>query len=195
MGRNSNIPILYDFCKQISITDLKRWKYFKPNLLIRGAITFKSYYYELFKVDIQVANLTENPFIELKYIVGGQTINYRIFFELYPSNLGKGFVRYFICPCSGKRCRNLYFINSYFCHRLAFNIGTYQTQTLGIKDKFLIRQFDKMTKANKAIGKLNNKNFKKFYKGKPTKQYLKLIEQIKQGGAISETALLLGKAF
>jgi len=191
MGRNSNIPTLYDFCKTLSISDLKRWKYLKPNKLISGTITFKNYYAEGFKVSIQVCTDLENPYTELNYTINGTVINYRIYFELFPSNLGKGFVWFFICPRSGNRCRKLYFIDNHFYHRSAYSFGTYQTQTLGTKDKFLIRQFDKMTKANNAKSKLYSKNFKKQYNGKPTKQYLKLLKQIEAGGGISEAELLM----
>lgn len=191
MGRYSNIPTLYDFCKTLSISDLKRWKYLKPNKFISSTITFKNYYAEDFKVSMQVCTDLENPFTELKYTINGTEINYRIRFELVPSNLGKGFVWFFICPRSGNRCRKLYLIDSHFYHRSAYNFGTYQTQTLGTKDKFLIRQFDKMTKANNARSKLYSKNFKKQYNGKPTKQYLKLLRQIKAGDGISEAELLM----
>jgi hypothetical protein len=48
-----------------------------------------------------------------------------------------------------------------------------------------------MTKANKAKSKLHSKNFKRYYNGKPTKQYLKLLRQIEAGGGISEAGLLM----
>ncbi len=191
MGRHSNIPTLYDFCKTLSISDLKRWKYFKPNKLISSTITFQNSNYEVFKVSILVCNEIGNPYLELDYTINGVFKIYRIYFELFPSNLGKGFVWFFICPRSGNRCRKLYFIRDYFCHRSAYNFGTYQTQTLGTKDKFLIRQFDKMTKANNAKSKLYSKNFKKHYNGKPTKKYLKLLRQIEAGGGISEAELFI----
>ena len=191
MGRHSNIPTLYDFCKTLSISDLKRWKYLKPNQIRSGTITFNSFYSGTSQVSIQVCTDLENPYTELNYTVNGTVINYRINFELLPSNLGKGFVWFFICPRSGNRCRKLYFIGTHFYHRSAYSFGTYQTQTLGTKDKFLIRQFDKMTKANNAKSKLYSKNFKKHYNGKPTKQYLKLLKQIEAGGGISEAELLM----
>jgi len=191
MGRNSNIPTLYDFCKTLSISDLKRWKYLKPNKLKSGVITFNNYYSEAFKVSIQVCTDLENSYTELNYIIKGTVLNYRINFELLPSNLGKGFVWFFICPRSGNRCRKLHFIDSHFYHRSAYNFGTYQTQTLGRKDKFLVRQFDKMTKAINAKGEIKSKNFKRYYNGKPTNKYLKLLQQIEAGNGITEAELLM----
>jgi hypothetical protein len=191
MGRNSSLPTVYDFCNKINISDLIRWKYFKPNTLVSGTITFKNFNSEYFKVSIQVFNCPDQPYTELNYTINGITINYRIYFELFPSNLGKGLVWFFICPRSGKRCRKLYLIGSHFYHRSAYNFGTYQTQTLGTKDKFLVKQFDKMVKSDNAKRKLYSKNFKKHYKGKPTKQYLKLLKQIEAGGGICEAKLLM----
>lgn len=191
MGRNSSIPLLLDFCKTLSVSDLKGWKYLEPNKLKTGTITFNSFNYETSKVSIKVCTDLQNPYAELNYAINGTVINCCIRFELFPSNLGKGFVWFFICPRSGNRCRKLYFIGSHFCHRSAYGFGMYQTQTLGIKDKYLIRQFDKMTKANKAKSKLSSKNFKKYYNGKPTKQYLKLLSQIEDGSSISEAGLLM----
>lgn len=191
MGRHSNTPTLYDFCKTISIYDLKRWNYLKPNKLVTGTITFNNYFAEALTVTIQVYNDLKKPYTILEHTVNGTVINYRIDFEMLPSNLGKGFVLFFLCPRSGNRCRKLYLIGSRFNHRSAYSFATYQTQTLGTKDKYLIREFDKLTKANKAKSKLCSKNFKKYYNGKPTKQYLKLLKQIDAGGGISEAGLLM----
>ncbi len=191
MGRHSNIPTLYDFCKKLSISDLKRLKYLKPNQCQSGAITWKNNGFKTGSISIKVNTYLENPYIELSYSINLVPQNYRIHFKLLPSNLGKGLVWLFICPISGSYCRKLYLLDKHFCHRTAYNFGTYQTQTLGTKDKFLIRQFDKMTKANNAKSKLYSKNFKKHYNGKPTKQYLKLLRQIEAGGSISETELLM----
>lgn len=191
MGRHSDIPNIYDFCKQLSVSDLKKWNYLKPNRITEGVIRFTSFNYDILEVSIKVSTDIENPFIELKYLISGTELNYRVYFEFVPSNLGTGNIWYFSCPRSHTRCRKLYLINGYFQHRTAYNKGYYQTQTLGTKDKFLIRQSDKMTKANNAKSKLYSKNFKKHYNGKPTKQYLKLLKQIEAGGGISEAELLM----
>jgi len=191
MGRHSDIPTLYDFCKQLSISDLKKWNYLKPNQLKEGIIQFTSNFYEILEVSIKVSTDIENPFIELKYSISGTELNYRIYFEFVPSNLGKGNIWYFSCPRSNTRCRKLYLINGYFQHRTAYNKGCYQTQTLGTKDKYLIRQFDKLQKSNKAKKQLYSKYFKKYYKGKPTKRYLKLLQDIEAGCNIYEANLFL----
>lgn len=192
MGRHSGIPILYDFCKQLSVSDLKKWNYLKPNRITEGVIRFTSHNCEILEVSIKVSTDIESLFIELKYSISGTELNYRIYFEFVPSNLGKGNIWYFLCPCTRTRCRKLYFIGGYFCHRSAYKLGYYQTQTLGTKDKFLVRQFDKLQKANNAKSQLHSKHFKKYYNGRPTKRYLKLLEQIELGVGISESGLLVG---
>jgi len=191
MGRHSDIPILYDFCKQLSVSDLKKWNYLNPNRITKGVIRFTSSNYNILEVSIKVCTHNENPFIELKYSINGTELNYCIYFELTPSNLGTGNIWYFSCPRSNTRCRKLYFINGYFQHRAAYDKGYYQTQTLGTKDKFLIRQFDKLQKCNKAESQLHSKYFKRYYNGKPTKRYLKILKEIEAGNGISLTELMI----
>ena len=190
MGRHSDIPTLYDFCKQISITELKRWNYLKPNHLITGMIKFTFNNYDTLEMFIKVSTEFKNSFLELKYSINNTELNYRIYFEVISSNLGNGKIYYFNCPISNTRCRKLYLINGYFQHRNAYKKGYYQTQTLGTKDKFLIRQFDKLQKSNKAKINLNSKYFKRYYKGKPTKRYLKNLKEIESSLGINEMELL-----
>lgn len=191
MGRHSNLPVLYDFCKSLSISELKKWKYLKPEKCQKGTITFRSFNYDILEVLISVYIDPDNPFMEFEYLISGTKLNYLIYFELVPSNLGKGFVWYFNCPLSGIRCRKLYLINGYFQHRVAYKKGYYQTQTLGTKDKYLVRQFDKLQKSNKAKSILCTKYFKPYYNGMPTKKYLKLLQDIENGEGISEAELLM----
>lgn len=192
MGRHSNLPVLYNFCKSLSISELKKWKYLKPEKYQKGTITFRSFNYDTLEVLISVYTDPDNPFMELEYLINGTKLNYSIYFELVPSNLGKGLVWYFNCPLSGIRCRKLYLINGYFQHR-TYKKGYYQTQTLGTKDKYLVRQFDKLQKSNKAKSELYNKYFKTHYNGKPTKRYLKLLQDIEDGEGVSEVELLLNR--
>jgi hypothetical protein len=192
MGRKSNLPIIFDFCYTLSILELKHWEYLSLKYKC-GTIIFKNINFERFEVSIQARTYLEKPYIELNYNIKGTEFNYRIYFELLPSNIGKGFVWFFICPITNKRCRKLYFINNYFCHRSACNFGFYQTQTLSKNDKLIIRDFDRARKANKAEYTIHNKHFKKYYKGKPTKRYLKLLKQIETGKGICMTKLILSE--
>lgn len=95
------------------------------------------------------------------------------------SNLGKGWVAYFICPLSLRKCRVLYLIN-----------GTYQ-RNLNLKGfylrsnplKYYERDQYKLCLAVQAKTEIeemvNTPYFKPYYKGKLTKKYaakLKLAE-------------------
>lgn len=191
MGRHTNLPLIFDFCKQLSVTDLKRWKYLESDTIKKGFVTYTSFDYQSFKISILVDTELNNPFLEIGYTLNETYNKYRVYFQLVPSNLGKGFVWYFVCPRSGKRCRKLYFINSLFVHRNANKTGVYQTQTLGTKDKILIRQFDKTTKAHKAIELLNSKHFKRYYLGRPTKRYIQLLNWIEASEGINENDLFI----
>lgn len=190
MGRYSSLPIIYDFCNSISISDLKKWNYLKPYYIKTGQIEFTSYG-NVFILDIKVVANMEKPYAVFSYKVNDSVIKYKIKFELLPSNLGKGKVWYFLCPISGIRCKKLHLIGRYFQHRTAHEKGYYQTQTLGSKDKGLIRLFDMAEKSNKARSEINKKYFKKYYKGKPTKRYLKLLNEFTNGSSISVTDLMM----
>ena len=191
MGRRSTIPTIYDFCKQLSISDLKKWNYWKPDQRIQGKIIYTPFNSELLEISIEVNPNTENPFIELDYSIHGTKLNYRIYFEFMRSNLGNGKIWFFRCPFSNARCRKLYLIRGYFQNRTEHSKSFYQTQTVGTKDKYLIRQFDRLQKANKAEETIKRKYFKRFYNGKPTKRYLKLLKDFEAGAGISEAELFI----
>jgi hypothetical protein len=55
----------------------------------------------------------------------------------------------------------------------------------------LIQLFDKHLKRDKAIGQLYSKYFKKYYAGKPTKRYLRVLKQMKEGEGIRLEELLI----
>lgn len=190
MGRYSDLPILYDFCKILSISDLKKWNYLRPNYIKTGTIEFKSCY-DILNLTVKVVADMVEPYAELSYKVNDNVINYRVDFELLPSNLGKGKVWYFLCPITKVRCKKLYLIGNYFQHRTAYGKGYYQTQTLGLKDRYLIRLYDMAEKSSKARSELSKKYFKKYYKGKPTKRYLKLLNELEAGGGISVAELMM----
>ncbi len=101
-----------------------------------------------------------------------------------PSNLGKGKVWYFVCPHTNKRCRKLYLISGYFLHREAFNGCMYESQTKSKKWREMERVYGSYFKSDECYEELHKKHFKKFYNGKPTKRYLKLMQKISQSERI-----------
>ena len=81
-------------------------------------------------------------------------------------------------PQTKKRCRKLYLIEGYFLHRNAFNGCMYECQTHSKNYRQMGRVFGSYFGIDKCYDEIYSKHFKKFYKGKPTKRYLKLLNQI-----------------
>lgn len=131
---------------------------------------------------------TNERFIELSYVVYGGSYCYKVGLERLPSNLGKGWLWYFICPSTNKRCRKLHFINSYFFHRTAFE-GVYYEDQIDSKayrtsnQKHIRNQF----KIYDLLGKMLVPYYKEYYNGKPTKRTLSYLKRIqKLSGKYSE---------
>jgi len=101
-----------------------------------------------------------------------------------PYNLGKGLIWYFLCPQTNKRCRKLYSIGGYFLHREAFSGCMYETQTQSKKHRQLDKSLGAFFKTDDLYSQLYQKHFKKTYAGKPTKKYLRILEQIKKAESI-----------
>lgn len=176
MPRVSSFPTLYDDCKTLTISDLKRWEYLKPGQWKRGAITWSRNGNKTGSISITTNFTTESPYLELDYTYNKtEPINYRVPLVRVPSNLGKGFVWYFVCPRTGKKCRKLYMVNTYFYHRTAFNGCMYEKQTYSHHTRIIGKQFERMFGEEKAYEQIYSKHFKKQYKGKPTRRYLRLL--------------------
>lgn len=134
------------------------------------------------KNSIGIETNLSDQYIRISYTsTGNGKIDYKVQITSIPSNLGKGVVYYFICPKSGKRCRKLYSSGKYFISRYAIKEGCYDNQRYSKKDRELCRVFDYIKNAENAEMKIVSKHFKKFYNGKPTKKYLKLLKVIKNG--------------
>jgi hypothetical protein len=114
-----------------------------------------------------------------------QPIKYRVQLISKLSNLGKGYVWYFVCPKTNKRCRKLYLADTYFYHRLAFNGCMYEKQTQSKKSRYFDKTLGAYFKSDDLYSELNKKHLKKNYAGKPTKKYLKLTRQIQKAESIS----------
>ena len=191
MPKPHTFPTLFDECKKLTISDLKRWNYLKPNQNLNGVITWSRGGEKTGSISIVTYTSPEENYIELNYRSNGTPINYRVQLVTMPSNLGKGLIWFFRCQRTGRKCRNLYLADTYLFHRKAFRNCMYDCQTQSHKNRILLRLFDRLTKKENAYGKIYSKHFKKQYNGKPTRRYLKLIKQISNGEGISETELLM----
>jgi hypothetical protein len=178
MPKCSTFPTLYDNCKIISISDLKRWEYLKPNQYKSGVITWSRHRNKTGSISIAVNTNAEPPYMELDYTCNKAPINYRVQLVTIPSNLGKGVIWFFICPRTGRRCRKLHCADTYFYHRSAFRGCFYEKQIQSHYYRKLEKQFGLLFGIDEVYKKIYAKHFKNQYNGKPTKLYLKLMKQV-----------------
>ncbi|MCD4697866.1 MAG: hypothetical protein K8S16_16695 [Bacteroidales bacterium] len=178
MAKPHTFPTLYNEALQIHISKLKAWDYLEPGQIKSGTLNWSSNGNPTGSISIRV-NTHKQPYIELDYKYRDEPRNYKVRLVSMPSNLGKGHIWYFLCPQINKRCRKLYLIGGYFLHREAFNGCMYECQT---KSKHS-RNFNKLIgvyfKLDELYEQLYSKHFKKFYAGKPTKKYIRLMEHLK----------------
>ena len=178
MPKPHTFPSLYNEALQLSISKLKEWGYLKPEQIKSGTITWSSNGNKTGSISIQVNTHSEQPYIELDYKFKGEPRNYKAHLTSTPSNLKSGEIWYFICPHTKKRCRKLYSIGGYFLHREAFNGAMYECQTRSKYYRQLTKTLDSFFKQDELYEELYSKHFKRTYAGKPTKKYLRLMEQL-----------------
>lgn len=183
MPKPYSFPTLYNEALQIHISKLKGWGYLDPEQIKSGTLNWSRNGNPSGSISIQVNTHSEQPYIELDYNYRDEPRNYKVYLTSTPSNLNRGKIWYFICPHTKKRCRKLYSIGGYFLHREAFNGCMYETQTQSKSTRILTKKF-KIFWHDEAIDQLNKKYFKKTYAGKPTKKYLRIMEQIQKAESI-----------
>lgn len=186
MPRQSTLPTLYDDCKTISMSSLKKWGYIKPGEWKSGEITWSRIGVKTGCIGFTTDMFSENPHLELKYLSNDIPVNYQVSIVSVPSNLGKGVVWYFLCPVTRKRCRKLYLVGGKFLHREAFRGCFYEKQTYSRNNRGLCKKFEIIFGSDKAYEQIYGKYFKQQYAGKPTKKFLKLWKDIKKAESISE---------
>ena len=184
MPKPSTYPTLFDEVLQLNISKLKQWGYLEPDQVKSGTLTWSSNGNPTGSISIRVNINCERTYIELDYKFRDEPRKSKVMLVSIPSNLGKGKVWYFVCPHTNKRCRKLYLISGYFLHREAFNGCMYESQTKSKKWREMEKMFGCYFDSDKCYAELFSKHFKKFYNGKPTKRYLKLMQKISQSERI-----------
>ncbi len=178
MPKTPTYPTLLDTAHQVSITKLKQWKYLEPEKIKSGIISWSRRGEKIASISIQSNLLATRPFIELSYTWRDQSINDKIYLVKKESNLGKGYIWYFLCPRTGKRCRILYSIGAYFSHRVASSNGMYECQTYSKHMRQLYKMVPSEYEAHQLYAEVNSKHFKKFYRGKPTRRYQRIRKKL-----------------
>jgi hypothetical protein len=184
MPKPHTFPTLYDDLKTVSISFLTKHGYLKPNQCQSGTIKWSRNGEYSGSILIRVNTHSYNPYVELDYKYNEVPIKYRVQLVIAPSNLGKGFVWYFICPHTGKRCRKLYLGDTYFYHRTAFRGSMYEKQAQSKKSRYLDKTLGLYFRTDQLFEQLYKKHLKKQYAGKPTKKYLKLTQKIQKAERI-----------
>jgi hypothetical protein len=185
MPKPHTFPTLFDEVKTVNISFLTKHRYLKPNQWQSGTITWSSNGNKTGSISIQVNTQSEQPYIELDYKYNEAPIKYRVQLVSIPSNLGKGVVWYFVCPRTGKRCRKLYLADTYFYHRSAFWGCMYESQTQSKRSRQLGKIIGVEFELDHLYSQLYKKHLKKQYAGKPTKRYLRIMEQIYKAESIT----------
>ena len=201
MGRYSTGAQTVNAIQRLEISKLKKMKYFdffKQN--IYGYHTQQMSWSDGGKIGIETHHTKDGSFLILNYTItdnrtGEKTnLNYKVQIEFKPSNLGNGYVLYFICPVSFRRCRILYraYGSHYFKAREAYqNRLYYQAQTSSKKYQ-IIDRFTTVRDKVEGYWKSKKRNQTTF-RGKPTKHALKyndLIEKYERLDEISERFIM-----
>jgi hypothetical protein len=180
MPRYSNFPTLIDELRSFTISDLKKLGYFKKDTFISGTMNWINRYNEVTSsISIGVNNSEFNSYLELDYKCNGEQMNYRVNIVMIPSNLGKGNVKYFICPFTNKRCSKLHLINGKFMHRSALYNPLYSKQVESKRWREMTKMFGAPFELESLYEELYSKGFTRYYDGKPTKRYQKLLNRIR----------------
>jgi hypothetical protein len=180
MPKPATLPYLLDEVNSISITKLKEWAYFDTDTVKQGTVTWSFNGEVSSKAGITVYTNHYAPYIEFNYSFRGEPTKYKVDLVTKPSNLGKGKIWYFVCPSTNKLCRKLYLQSGYFLHRTAIKSNMYESQTKSKHSRLLDTYFGAYFELDELYQELYSKNFKRFYNGKPTKRYLKLMQKINQ---------------
>jgi hypothetical protein len=180
MAKYTALPTLYNEALQIHISKLKGWGYLAPEQIKSGTLNWSRNGNPIGSVTIKANTCGEQPYVELSYKYRDEPRKYKVYLTSTPSNLNRGKIWYFVCPRTKKRCRKLYLIGGYFLHREAFGGCMYETQIQSKKCRQLDKTLRDYFKRNDLYSELYKKNFKKSYAGKPTKKYLRIMEQIQK---------------
>ncbi|MDR6405886.1 MULTISPECIES: hypothetical protein [Chryseobacterium] len=186
MGRWSNTPYEVESLKHITIADLKKLGYLQPNIFLNGNIFWTNQYGERTGAITVIVDTTETDgYITFDYTYNeSQKINYKVRLITRPSNLGNGLLWFFVCPNTRKVCRKLHLNGSYFLHRTAFSDVYYEKQLQSKTWRGWEKTFGSCLD-DKLYEELHKRHFKKFYNGRPTKKYVKLMKKLNARKEIS----------
>ena len=115
------MPRILENYIRLTIRDLKRTGFLKPRTFKDGAITWYRGGHHVASVSVQSNLLAQIPCVVLSYSCDGVPVRDSFALKFQASNLkeGTGYY-YFVCPETGRSCRNLYLVDGHFMSRPAF---------------------------------------------------------------------------
>jgi len=171
MPKFPTFPDCFDEVKTVTIGGLKRLGYLRPGAIVRGSYSWTRGGKPFGWIDVPV-NLPER-FMQLDYRANDKPISYRVRLERLPAHFG-GFNWYFICPATGKRCRNLYGIGEYFLSRFAYPSAMCSSQTESKRTREMLRAFRCFDLQSDFLSK---RHARTTYKGNLTKRYRRILDR------------------
>jgi len=195
MGRYSTWPTLIDDLSYLDIKELRGWGYLKEGTRKSGSITWSRNGMKTAAISIR-SIIDRNPRIILSYSIDGESVEYNVMLAEIQSNLGNGSYFQFVCPKTFVRCRKLHLINGYFMHRSVLRNAMYETQTQSKSYRRIKWAFEPYVLQDKYYEELYKPYFKTHYKGRPTKRYKWLMEELRKADQMTlekyESLLMFG---
>jgi hypothetical protein len=159
MGRDSTGAKTTDSVLSLKLKDLIKSGLFYKGREVEVSINFGNGYCVL-------ATLYNSDY-DCYLIIEDSISKYIIQIQKVPSNLGNGFVKYFVCPLTNKRCRTLYktFQSNRFLSKECYKKLYYKSQLFSKS----YRENDRYWDITRKIKTLESSVVKSHYNGKPTK--------------------------
>ncbi|MGK6344275.1 hypothetical protein ACMGDK_18845 [Chryseobacterium sp. DT-3] len=167
-----------------SMSFLKQHNYIVTKQHLSGTIKWSRHGEERASIRISVQIGEDRGVLTLDYLYKKESVNYNIQIVSKTSNLGNGKIWFFVCPNTGKLCRKLYG-KKYFLHREAYLGIMYQKQIESKNFRLMDKLYGPYFESERLYEQLYKPYFKKYYKGKPTKKYLKITERLSVADKIS----------
>jgi hypothetical protein len=181
MAKPYTAPTLINQEKTLTTGYLSKLGYFKENYKTVGSTGWTSNKSKDLDIDITVIMQTDFERVVLSYNdFNNEPTEQTIYLTSKKSNLGKGFVWFFVCPFTGKTCRNLIFINNRFMHRSNLTNAMYCIQAESKYWRKLFQLQPNIPTTEKILNEPFKKHYKKYYKGKMTKRYKKYLSTLQK---------------
>jgi hypothetical protein len=166
--------VVIDETRRLNMARLVQMGYMQPGHKVKGVLEWS----ENFKIGawVGIRKSEVTGIMVLEYTCKGEDIIYHVDIVSRRSNLpNRALIWYFVCPSTDKVCRKLFFNGRVFVHQSALQ-GLYQCQTLSRKMRDSDKLFEYLLGPNDIYKQLQQKHLKRFYRGKMTKKYQKLIK-------------------